>query len=83
MAWSMATLRPLYDFEAVIYALGGTSALARMCELQAPAAVCNWRQRNGQFPCRYYWVIKRALADHGYVPARELFTFHAVRKRAA
>lgn len=70
----MPALQTLSDFDEVIDALGGGSATARMCE-QRPSAVCNWRRRHAQFPCRYYWEIRCALEDRGYYPSMELFGF--------
>jgi hypothetical protein len=65
----------LCQFDEVIDALGGGSATARVCG-QRPSAVCNWRVRDARFPCRYYWEIRCALAERGYVPSLALFNFY-------
>ena len=68
----MQTLR---QFDEVIAALGGGSATGRLCKSR-PSAVCNWRRRQGRFPCRYYWEIRCALYARGYRPALHLFNFY-------
>jgi hypothetical protein len=77
IAQGNSMLQPLWEFNDVLDALGGCSAVARLCG-QQPAAVTNWRRRHGQFPCKYYLTLRCALEDCGFYPNLALFNFFRV-----
>jgi hypothetical protein len=74
IAQGNSMLQPLWEFNDVLDALGGGSAVARLCE-QQPSAVSNWRRRHGRFPCKYYLALRCALEDRGFYPDLQLFNF--------
>jgi hypothetical protein len=78
-------MRPLWDFDSVVEALGGTAKVARLTG-NASSAVCVWRRHKGLFPAKYYFRMKGPLADRGYYAPISLFTFdgeHAAFRNSA
>lgn len=65
-------MQPLWTFDAVIEALGGTAAVTKMTR-QANSAVPNWRAKRGRFPSKYYASMKGSLARRGYYAPPELW----------
>jgi hypothetical protein len=71
-----AQLQPLWTFNAVVDALGGTMAVARLTGQRSSSAICSWRNHRGLFPSKYYFEIKGALADRGFFAPVSLFSFY-------
>jgi len=69
-------LKPLWTYDEVVDALGGSGKVGKLCDGQSSAAVCNWKRVRGVFPSWYYFTIKAALADRGYFAPISLFGFH-------
>jgi hypothetical protein len=67
-------LQPLWDFDDVIEALGGPTAVGRLTGNPA-SGVCNWKRSHSRFPPKYYFLIKTALQDRGYYAPLDLFGF--------
>jgi hypothetical protein len=67
--------RELQTFDAVVEALGGKREVARICDDQDTAAVCNWRRRRSLFPTKYYIVMKEELAARGVDAPHRLWGF--------
>jgi hypothetical protein len=72
------------DFDDVIHALGGVSAVARIVGC-GPSAVCNWRTGSGRFrtgsgrfPPDHYAVISMALYERGFFAPWALFRFTGI-----
>jgi hypothetical protein len=60
-----AQLQPLWTFDEVVAALGGTASVGRMTG-NPPAAVCNWKARRLRFPSKYYVAMRDELAARGF-----------------
>jgi hypothetical protein len=73
-------MTPLWDFDEVVKALGGPSAVGRLTNNPA-SAVCGWRRTKkgaggtARFPPKYYWLIKFALEEKGFYAPLDLFGF--------
>jgi hypothetical protein len=67
--------RQVTTFDAVVKALGGKREVARICEDQDTAAVCNWRRRRKRFPTKYYIVMKEELNARGVDAPYRLWGF--------
>ena len=65
------------NFDDVIHALGGVSAVARIVGC-GPSAVCNWRTGSGRFPPDHYAVISIALYGKGFFAPWHLFRFTGI-----
>jgi hypothetical protein len=72
-----SSLTPLWTFEDVVDALGGTMAVARITHQRSSSAICSWRNHRGLFPAKYYFEIKGALAEAGYFAPISLFSFYS------
>jgi hypothetical protein len=71
-----SSLKPLWTFNAVVDALGGTGAVARLTGQRSSAAVSQWRRYRERFPSKYYFCMKAALADRGYFAPISLWGFY-------
>lgn len=68
-------LHPLWNFDDVVEALGGPTAVGRLTG-QPASGVCNWKRGpRARFPPKYYFLIKLALEDKGYYAPLDLFGF--------
>ena len=67
----------LRTFDAVIDALGGPSAVARMCR-RTPAAVTAWRTGGERFPPKFYFLMAHALEARGLEAPRALWGFEEI-----
>jgi hypothetical protein len=70
-------------FDAVVDALGGEREVARLCDDQDTAAVCNWRRRRGRFPTKYYPVMKEKLDELRIEAPLDLWGFYLKKKSDA
>jgi hypothetical protein len=70
----------LKTFDAVVKALGGKREVARMCEDQDVAAVCNWRRRRKRFPTKFYLIMKDELDARGIEAPPRLWGFAEKKK---
>jgi hypothetical protein len=71
----------LDSFDAVVDALGGEREVARLCDDQDTAAVCNWRRRRGRFPTKYYPVMKEKLDELHVEAPLDLWGFYLEEKQ--
>jgi hypothetical protein len=67
-------MTPLFDFDSVVRALGGPTAVGRLTG-NLGQAVCNWRSQRGLFPAKHYFVMREALAEKGFYAPISLFGF--------
>lgn len=70
----------LSTIEAVIDAVGGTSAAASIAGV-APGAVSNWKAR-GRIPAEFFFVFASRLEREGQSVDRDLFGFVNAEARA-
>jgi hypothetical protein len=71
----------LTTFDAVVDALGGMTALARLTG-RSRTAVSNWRCQRHCFPARTYFVITTELERRGFSADRSLWQFESPEARA-
>ena len=64
-------MRELTSTEAVVEALGGIYATARITGVGYTAAA-NWKYR-GVFPARYFLALRKALKKRGYTAPQSLW----------
>jgi hypothetical protein len=72
----------LQTFDDVVRALGGSTAVARMCSLSL-AAVSAWRKYDAMFPPKYYFKMQHVLKERGCEAPRELWRFVEINKSDA
>jgi hypothetical protein len=66
-------MTPLFDIESVVRELGGPAAVGRLTGNVGQAA-WNWKSK-GKLPPKYYFVIREALDERGFIPVMSLFKF--------
>jgi len=66
--------KQLQTFDDVVRELGGSTAVARMCNLSL-AAVSAWRKYNAMFPPKYYFKMTNVLNQRGCEAPRHLWRF--------
>ena len=71
----LTAVRQAQTFDEVVEVLGGKHEVARICDDQDTAAVCNWRRRRARFPTKYYIVMKEELAARGVDAPYRLWGF--------
>lgn len=71
-------LKPCWTYDQVLDALGGPAGVAKVTH-QTSGSVCNWRRRQGKFPCKHYPKMKIALEERGYFAPIALWSFAGAR----